>query len=54
MNTVLYKRFYDLLNESDRKEYRECSINQQKEWYIHYLERRILELIDSLDKEVTE
>jgi hypothetical protein len=37
-NTVYYRWFIESLTEDQRKDYREMSINQQKDWYISYLE----------------
>jgi hypothetical protein len=37
-NTVYYKWFLDSLTYDQYKEYRQMSINQQKDWYITYLE----------------
>jgi len=37
-NTIYFKRFQQSLSESDKQEYRQMSINQQKDWYIMYLE----------------
>jgi len=37
-NTVYYKWFINSLSKSDKHEYDQMSINQQKDWYIMYLE----------------
>ena len=37
-NTIYYKWFTERMSESDKKQYRQMSINQQKDWYIMYLE----------------
>ena len=37
-NTIYYKWFQESLNESQQKDFRDMSINQQKDWYISYLE----------------
>lgn len=39
-DTVLWKQFHFLLSEDDKKQYRAMSINQQKDWYISWLERQ--------------
>ena len=38
-NTIYYKWFVESLTEQQQKEFRDMSINQQKDWYISYLER---------------
>lgn len=39
MSTSIYfKWFQESLTDEQKKEYREMSINQQKDWYISYLE----------------
>lgn len=38
MRNLYHKWFLNSLTESQKKEYREMSINQQKDWYISYLE----------------
>lgn len=48
-NTVYFKWFMDSLSESQRKEYRQMSINQQKDWYISYLESHFVQLYTSSD-----
>lgn len=37
-NTIYYKWFIESLRDDQLKDYREMSINQQKDWYISYLE----------------
>lgn len=37
--TIYFKWFMDSLTDSQKSDYREMSINQQKDWYIEYLER---------------
>ncbi|WP_456867615.1 hypothetical protein [Galbibacter sp. BG1] len=37
-NTVYYKWFLKSLRDDQKKDYQEMSINQQKDWYITYLE----------------
>lgn len=37
-NTIYYKWFIESLTEAQKVEYKEMSINQQKDWYISYLE----------------
>jgi hypothetical protein len=37
-NTIYYKWFIEGLNEQQQKEFRDMSINEQKDWYISYLE----------------
>lgn len=36
--TIYFKWFMDSLSDSDKEQYRQMSINQQKDWYISYLE----------------
>ena len=37
-NTVYYQWFIESLREDQLKDYNQRSINQQKDWYISYLE----------------
>ena len=37
-NNIYFKWFMDSLSENQKKDYRQMSINQQKDWYINYLE----------------
>lgn len=37
-DTIYFKRFQDSLREDQKKDYQDMSINQQKDWYINYLE----------------
>lgn len=37
-NTVYFRWFMESLSESQKQEYNGMSINQQKDWYISYLE----------------
>ena len=37
-DNIFVKSFMDSLSESQQKEYRDMSINMQKDWYISYLE----------------
>ena len=37
-NTIYFKYFMDSLRDDQKKDYRAMSINQQKDWYINYLE----------------
>jgi len=37
-NTPYFRWFQASLTESQIKDYREMSLNQQKDWYISYLE----------------
>ena len=37
-NTIYFKWFMESLREDQKKDYHEMSINQQKDWYISYLE----------------
>lgn len=37
-DNIYYRWFQDSLTEAQRKEYRDMSINQQKDWYTSYLE----------------
>jgi len=37
-NTIYYKWFIDSLREDQKNDYNQMSINQQKDWYISYLE----------------
>jgi hypothetical protein len=39
-NTIYYKWFIDSLREDQKKDYQQMSINQQKDWYIRYLESK--------------
>jgi hypothetical protein len=41
-NTIYYKWFIESLTEQQKKEYSEMSINQQKDWYISYLENHYI------------
>ena len=38
-NTIQFKYFMKSLTDTQKTEYREMSINQQKDWYISYLEK---------------
>lgn len=40
-SSIYFKYFMDSLSDSQRREYREMSINQQKDWYIGYLEAQL-------------
>jgi hypothetical protein len=44
-NNIYFRTFYNNLSESDKKEYNQMSLNQQKDWYISYLENEIGELL---------
>lgn len=37
-DNIYFKWFMNSLREDQKKDYREMSINQQKDWYINYLE----------------
>jgi hypothetical protein len=37
-NTIYYEWFIESLTEEQKKEYNDMSINEQKNWYISYLE----------------
>lgn len=37
-NSIQFKWFMQNLSADDKKQYRDMSINQQKDWYISYLE----------------
>jgi len=37
-NTIYYKWFIESLREDQKVDYRQMSINMQKDWYISYLE----------------
>jgi hypothetical protein len=37
-NSIFYKYFIDSLRDDQLKDYSQYSINQQKDWYITYLE----------------
>ena len=37
-NNIYFRWFWASLSESQKKDYREMSLNQQKDWYISYLE----------------
>ena len=37
-NTIYFKWFMDSLSESDKNEFNQMSIINQKNWYIQYLE----------------
>ncbi len=37
-NTIYFKWFMESLRDDQKKDYRDMSINQQKDWYISYLE----------------
>lgn len=39
-DTYYFRRFQDSLTEAQKAEYREFSINMQKDWYISYLETK--------------
>ena len=41
-NTLIFKWFQKSLTEQQKTEYREMSINQQKDWYISYLEKHYM------------
>ena len=41
-NTIYYKWFIEGLTDEQKKEYSEMSINQQKDWYISYLENHYI------------
>jgi hypothetical protein len=38
-NTVYFKWFLESLREDQKKEYSDMSMNQQKDWYISFLEK---------------
>lgn len=38
-NSIIFKWFLSNLTDQQRADYREASINQQKDWYIYYLEQ---------------
>jgi hypothetical protein len=40
-DTVSFKQFFRDLSEDDKEQFNQCSINQQKDWYIGYLENFI-------------
>jgi hypothetical protein len=37
-NTIYYKWFNESLRDDQKADYEQMSINQQKDWYISYLE----------------
>ena len=37
-NNIQFKFFTESLRDDQKKDYRDMSINQQKDWYISYLE----------------
>jgi hypothetical protein len=37
-NSICFKWFWESLRDDQKKDYSEMSINQQKDWYISYLE----------------
>ena len=37
-DNIFFKWFWESLREDQKKDYRDMSINQQKDWYISYLE----------------
>ena len=37
-NTIYFKWFMESLTENQKSEYNNMSMNQQKDWYIMYLE----------------
>ena len=37
-NNIYFRWFWASLSENKKKDYREMSLNQQKDWYISYLE----------------
>lgn len=39
-NTIYFKWFMESLRDDQKKDYRDMSINQQKDWYISYLESK--------------
>lgn len=57
-DNIFFKRFWESLREDQKKEYQDMSINQQKDWYISYLEwqhsRRDLKLAQTLFTSETE
>lgn len=38
-DTIYFRWFLESLSQEDKKQYRDMSINQQKDWYINYLEK---------------
>jgi hypothetical protein len=38
-NTVYFKWFLESLTEDQKKEYSDMGMNQQKDWYISFLEK---------------
>ena len=50
-NTIYFKWFMDSLSESDKEQYNQMSINQQKDWYIMYLENHFGERTESEKKQ---
>ena len=43
-NTIYFKQLQQSLSESDKEQYRQMSINQQKDWYIMYLEQQQVQI----------
>ena len=39
-DNIYFKWFWESLREDQKKDYRDMSINQQKDWYISYLESK--------------
>lgn len=37
-NTIYFQWFFESLRDDQKTSYREMSINQQKDWYISFLE----------------
>lgn len=37
-DNIYFRWFWKSLSESQKKDYQEMSLNQQKDWYISYLE----------------
>jgi hypothetical protein len=48
-NTIYFKWFMESLSDEQKKEYNSYSINQQKDWYIAYLERHFLPSKNQVD-----
>lgn len=38
-NSYAYRAFWKSLREDQKKDFRDQSINMQKDWYINYLEK---------------
>jgi hypothetical protein len=54
MTSQAYKEFWNSLREDQKKDFRDQSINMQKDWYISYLENVVFLKNQSKRKDLSE